>query len=122
MTQAAALQAFFASFGIDAYPTSDVPDDAVFPWLTYDLVNGGWGDRLSITVNLWYYGDSNVAINAMVQQMNETINIGGVVMPCDGGAIWITKGSPFCQAVRDPSDDRIKRRYINLYVEFLTTY
>ena len=34
MTKAAALQAWFEQF-LPAYTTASVPDDAVFPWLTY---------------------------------------------------------------------------------------
>ena len=34
MTKDKALHAWFSQF-LPAYPTSNVPDDAVFPWLTY---------------------------------------------------------------------------------------
>ena len=122
MTQAAALKTFFNSFGINAYPDTEVPQGATLPYMTYQLITGGWGAPVSMTVNLWYYGGTNLAIDAKAQEMNTTINIGGVVMPCDGGALWITKGAPFCQAIRDPTDERIKRRFINLNVEYLTTY
>jgi len=39
MTKAAALHQFFSGFGMDAYTDSSVPDDAVFPYLTYELIN-----------------------------------------------------------------------------------
>jgi hypothetical protein len=42
------------------------------------------------------------------------------MLPCDGGAVWIKRGSPFAQRIKNTSDDMIKRRYINLSAEFFT--
>lgn len=121
MTQEAALQQFFSSFGIPAYPAEDVPDDAVFPWLTYELITGAWGDEAGITVNLWYYGSSNIPINLKAREIGLVIGMGGKLIRCDGGAIWIKRGTPWCQTVRDDTNDNVKRRYINVTAEFLTT-
>lgn len=120
MTKGAALQQFFSSFGISAYPTEDVPKDAAFPWLTYETITGAWGDSVGITVNLWYYSERNVEINAKAQELSAAIGLGGKIIPCDGGAIWIKRGSPWCQSIRDEADDKIKRRYINITLEYLT--
>lgn len=58
MTKDKALHAWFSQF-LPAYPASSVPGDAVFPWLTYDLILGAWDSgEASITVNLWYYTES----------------------------------------------------------------
>lgn len=119
MTKEAAIQAFFSSFGWTAYPHTDVPDDAVYPWVTYELTVGGWGEQAGITVNLWDYSDSNTAVNAKAQQMSEYIGMGGRLIQCDGGAIWVKRGSPWCQSIRE-ENDRAKRRYINITLEFLT--
>ena len=55
MTKGQALQEWFSQF-LTAYSTSSVPDDAVFPWLTYELITGAWDSgEIGITVNLWYY-------------------------------------------------------------------
>lgn len=122
MTQAEALYQFFSSFDIAAYPAEDVPDNAKFPWLTYELVTGAWGDVAGITVNLWYYSESNVEINAKAKELSSAIGLGGKVVRCDGGAIWIKRGSPWCQSVRDDTDNKIKRRYINITLEYLTAH
>ena len=120
MTKAAALQAWFEQF-LPAYTTASVPDDAVFPWLTYELVTGAWGDgENAITVNLWYYTESEATPNAMAQKIADMIGMGGVFVPYDGGAMWLKRGSPWCQNLHDESDKNIKRRYINISVEFLT--
>lgn len=118
MTKAAALQAFFSNFGIPAYPAEDVPQDTVFPWLTYELAIGAWGDEAGITVNIWYYDESNIAINDKAQEISAAVGLGGKIIPCDGGAIWLKRGSPWCQSLRDERDDKIKRRYINVTADF----
>jgi hypothetical protein len=46
--------------------------------------------------------------------------MGGKTLPCDGGAIWIKRGSPFSQNMGDPNDDLVKRKYINITAEFFT--
>ena len=120
MTKAAALQAWFSKF-LPAYPVSNVPDDVVFPWLTYELTTGAWdsGD-IGLTVNLWFYTESEAVPNAKAQELSDAIGMGGIMIPCDGGAIWIKRGSPWCQNIRDDTDHNIKRRYLNITVEYLT--
>ena len=39
MTKDKALHAWFSQF-LAAYPTSNVPEDAVFPWLTCERITG----------------------------------------------------------------------------------
>ena len=122
MTKGEALQQFFSGFGLTAYAAASVPADTVFPYLTYDLVTGNWGDtEASITVNLWYHTDSEAHPNAKADEIADAIGIGGKVLPCDGGGIWIKRGSPWCQSLADETDKSIKRRYINISAEFLTT-
>lgn len=120
MTKAAALHAWLSQF-LTAYPDSAVPSDTTFPWLTYELVTGAWGDEDSaITVNLWYYGTGEAEPNAKAQEIADAIGMGGVIVPYDGGAMWIKRGSPWCQNIKDDSDPNIKRRYINISIEYLS--
>ena len=110
MTKDKALHAWFSQF-LTAYPASSVPDDAIFPWLTYELITGAWDSgEIGLTVNLWYY----------TQEISDAIGFGGVFVPCDGGAIWIKRGTPWCQNIADDSDKYIKRRYLNVTVEYIT--
>lgn len=126
MTKAEALYAFFSSFGIPAYASSAVPEDAVFPWLTYDLSTSAWdgdnGSEVSLTVNLWYYTTSEAAPNAKADELSKAIGYGGKLLPCDEGVIWLKRGSPWCQSLHDDSDSMIKRRYINITAEYMTFY
>lgn len=120
-TKAAALHEFFSSFGIPAYPVSSVPEDTVFPWLTYELAVGGWEEgEVSMTVNLWYYTESEAVPTLKAEEICHSIGIGGIPIPCDDGTIWIKLGSPRYQNLRDETDPKIKRRYMNITAEYLT--
>ena len=120
MTKEAALQAFFERF-LPSYAAASVPDDVTFPYLTYDLITSAWEEgEVGLTVNLWYYTTSEATPNAMARTLSEAIGLGGVLLPCEDGAVWLKRGSPWCQSLYDNADPRIKRRYINVTAEFLT--
>lgn len=121
MTAGAALHRFFSGFGIPAYLVTSVPDRADMPYLTYEYAVGVFdGGEVSLAVNLWYYTDSEAAPNQKAREISEVLGVSGYVLPCDGGYIWLKRGSPFCQAVADAENGDIKRRYINLSAEYLT--
>lgn len=121
MTKAAALYQFFSGFGMPAYAASSVPEDVTFPYLTYELITSSWeGGEVGLTVNLWFYTTSEAIPNAKAQELSETIGYGGVTIPCDNGFIWLKRGSPWCQSLKDDTDQNIKRRYINVTAEYLT--
>lgn len=123
MTPEAAIYQFMNGFGIPAYASTSTPSDAEFPYITYDLVLGKWmGGEVNMPVNVWYRTESEAIPNAMVRSISRAVSLGGVQIPCDGGTIWIKKGQPWAQAVRvEGEDEKIKRRYINLNLEFNTT-
>lgn len=120
-TKAAAIHKFLSGFGIPAYAVSSVPDDAEMPYITYTLTTDAFtGYESNMEADIWYYGDGEVAPNAKAQELSDALGIGGRMLQCDGGAIWIKRGSPFCQVLADSNDDKVKRRYINLSLEFIT--
>ena len=120
MTKEAALQAFFERF-LPSYAASAVPEDVVFPYLTYELITGAWEEgEVGLTVNIWYYTTSEAAPNAKAREISEAIGLGGVQLPCDGGTIWLTRGAPWCQSLTDSTDARIKRRYLNITANYNT--
>lgn len=103
------------------YTTASVPEDVVFPWGTYELMTSAWGDgEVGITVNLWFYTTSEAVPNNAAAAFSRAIGMGGVLIPCDEGCIWLKRGSPWCQSLRDETDSNIKRRYINVTAEYLT--
>lgn len=120
MTKEAAIQRFFSQF-LPAYEENTVDKYAVEPYITYSLTTG---DILSgenrLTCSLWYEDHSWIAINEKTREIGEKIGLGGTTLKCDGGVIWIKKGTPFAQSMGDANNDMIRRKYINLTAEFLT--
>ena len=120
MTKAAAIYQFWSGFGLTAYEENTVPTDAEFPYITYQLVTDSFDREVSATASLWYRSESWTAINAKTDEIGQYIGRGGRLIDCDGGFIWMKRGTPFAQNMGDESDDLIKRKYINVTVEFMT--
>lgn len=123
MTKTAALQKFYESFGFPAYEENSVPtgkDAPRYPYITYTVATDSLGSDIPLSCSIWYRDSSWVNANAKSEEISAAIGRGGVTIPCDGGAIWIRRGSPFSQSMGDPEDDMIKRKYINITAEFFT--
>jgi hypothetical protein len=124
MTKASALYNFFSSFGIEAYEETLVPtgeEAPKFPYLTYQLVTDSFDNEVIIPVSLWYRSEASLlALNSKTEEISQRIGRGGLFLDCDGGKIWIKRGSPFAQTMSDPEDNTIRRKYINITAEFLT--
>lgn len=122
MTPAAAVYDFMAGFGIPAYAATSVPDEATFPYITYEFaVDDVWGGEVALAMDIWYRGDSEAGPNAKAREVSKAL-IGCKCIPCDGGGIVLKKGSPFCRSMGDPADDKVKRRHVNLAAEFITSF
>ena len=120
MPKAAAIYQFWSSFGLTAYEENTVPTDAAFPYVTYQLVTDSFDREVAATAPLLYRGESWTAIIAKTEEISANIGLGGKIIKCDGGRIWIKRGQPFAQNMGDESDDLIKRKYLNLTYEFMT--
>lgn len=122
MTPEAAIYTFLSGFAIPAYAASSVPDQAAFPYLTYDLVIGEWEQgEVNMTVNVWYRTESEAQPNAKVREIGAAIGLSGVTLPCDGGMLWLKKGSPWAQALSiEGEDEKVKRRLLNVSIETMT--
>lgn len=121
MTPDKALNAYFNTFakknGLKAYPSTSVPDDIIFPWMTYEFKEAEFNEDVNITVNLWYHTDSEAQPNATARALKKYVQENSLIS-CDNGAIWVKIGSPFVQSLTDEVDRSVKRRYINLDLEF----
>lgn len=105
---------------------SDPGEDTTreFPYGTYEYVADAWRGDVSLgttstTLSLWYRTESEAEPDAKAQEISEAIGLGGALIPCDDGYIWIQRGSPFVQSLTDPDDIAIKRRLININISFL---
>ena len=63
---------------------------------------------------------TSVIPNAKAQELSDAIGYGGKILPCEGGYIWIKRGSPFSLSQSDADNNNVKLRSINVTVEFLT--
>ena len=121
-TKAAALQAWLEGFGLPVYRDAAVPRDARMPYITYSLYLGCFGEGdCPATADIWYRTTSEAAPNAKAEEVGRSLGMGGRVIACDGGAMWVKRGEPFCHAMAD-EDDEVKRRTLNLTIEYLTSF
>ncbi len=120
MTKAAAIYQFWRSFGLKAFEENTVPSDEKLPYITYQLTTDSFDREVSLSVSVWYRTSGWTAINAKTEEISARIGRSGVLIPCDGGAIWIKRGQPFAQSMGDESDDLIKRKYLNITAEYIT--
>lgn len=123
---AKALNAFWSSFGLPAYPEDNVPEcdgngnKLAPPYITYTLVEPDWDTPTTHQARVWYRTESYATINAKIDEIAARIPAGcGVRVPTDGGFLWINRGSPWVQY--QPTDDRVlKIAYINTQLNAYT--
>lgn len=121
MTKEAAIFQFWGQF-LPAYEENTVPsgeDAPKFPYITYQVVTDNFDSEVPMTASVWDESTSWSNINNIVSDISETIG-DGLFVSCDGGKIWIKKGTPFAQNMGDESNDLIRRKYLNITAEFLT--
>ena len=122
-TKAATIYEFWNSLEVPAYEENSVPtgeDAPKFPYITYQLVTDSLGNEVAMTASLWYRGTSWVEANAKTEEISQRIGRKGAVLDCNGGKVWIKRGTPFAQNMGDESDNLIKRKYLNITAEYLT--
>lgn len=121
MTKTEALYKFFSSFGIDAYAASSTPDDVQFPYLTYEATVGAWdSEPVSLTVQVWYYTESQIIPDTKAEEIAKAIGYGGKQIHCDKGTIWLQRGDPWCINQSDTADKNIKLRQLNITAVYQT--
>ena len=123
MTKAAAIQGFWESFGLAAFEENAAPsgkDSPEFPYITYELVTDDLGNATAMSASLWYRGTSWVPANAKADEIGARLGYAGVRLVCDGGCIWLRRGTPFAQSMGDPDDDMIRRKVLSVDAMYLT--
>lgn len=120
MTKEAALNNFWNGFGIPAYPNTAVPEDAVLPYITYEVQTSSYlGLPVNAAVNLWYYTSSEKTPNAKADEIGKAIGE-GQLLKCDDGIIWVLKGDPWCTNQTGEEDNNIKLRFLNVKYKYFT--
>ncbi len=120
MTATQAIYEFFSSFDIPAYPSNGVPEETVFPWLTYEnITSNWWGQQIvPITVNLWYRTESEAIPNEKAREITRKIG-GGYRLNCDEGIITVFFPGNWT-SLNDEADRAIKRKYTVMNLMFDT--
>lgn len=114
---AAALYAFWNSFGLVFYTTNNVPESAVLPYGTYDLAVGKTLSSTPLGARLWYEGTLPAALFEKADEIHERIK-NGYQIPCGNGYLVLYPGDPFVQPVSD-EDDRLSTLYLNVTASYI---
>lgn len=124
MDKAQALNSFWSSFGltaIDELSSYDENMDITFPYLSYETSTDYLDGPVALSADLWYKSTSWAAVSQKADAIGEYIGLGGRMIRYDGGALWVTRASPFAQRMEDESgEDSIRRIHININAEFIS--
>lgn len=121
MDKIQALYNFWSGFGLPAYEENSVPDNAEMPYITYEVQAGNfYSNSVPLTASLWYYSPLWVGISQKAEEIQKTIGIGGYMLSCDSGCLWIKQRHPFIQNVADTTNDKVKRIILSVSVDFIT--
>lgn len=123
MDKAQALYSFWASFGILAVDEQAMYDTTFDPpdqYLSYEDAQDSFDSPVSIGADLWYRSMSWAEISQKAEEIGEAIGRGGIMIPYDGGALWITRGTPFSQRMSAETSNDVRRIHININAEYLS--
>ena len=123
MTKAQALHQFWSSFKVGtkpvkAYDENTVPEDAVFPRITYETATDSFGQAVLLTASIWDKNYSWVRAEEIASDVSDLLGMGGLNIAYTDGMVWLKRGTPFTQRMSD-EDDSIRRIVINIEAEFI---
>lgn len=117
MTPDKALFAYMNNF-MRAYAVTAVPNDVLFPYMTYETPMAAFEDGpVAAGVNIYMRTESEADPNKMAADFRKYITENDCI-ECDGGYIWIIPGNPWATAQNDQLDSKIKSRHINVFFEY----
>lgn len=120
MDKEQALHSFWNSFGIPAYESSTVPEDIETDfYITYEVVTDSLDKPIPLSASIWKKHTTKwIDVAQKAEEIsNDLIQVKSI--PLDVGYLYITRGQPFSQQVKD-EDEFTRRIYINIMAEFLT--
>ena len=116
-----AIHQFWSSFGLPAYDSTTVDEEAEMPYITYDVSTGSIDDFILLTASLWYRSTSWTAITEKAHEIEEYLTtMSPPAIKIDGGRAYFVKGAPFSQRIAEGTDDLVRRIYLQVNAEFLT--
>lgn len=127
MNKIQALHEFWSGFNWPAFDETSVPEEKerialygqAFPYLTYEVRSDEFGNDTAMTASIYDRTSSWKNITEKEMEISEAIGRGGKLINYDGGAFWIKKANPWAQRMGDEKDDKVRRIYFNVSIEFL---
>lgn len=116
-----ALYAFWASFGIPAYLTGHVPDEATLPYITFEVVDGEPFSSNFLTAFVWVKqdGTGNETRAKYLDRIREAIPADGTQLYLPDGMLMLYRnGSSFLSYYDDPEDDTILGGRVSYQVNY----
>lgn len=111
---AKALYGFYSGFGLPAYTTMNVPDEAELPYITYSLPETEPLRSSTHYCQVWGRTREHSALLAKADEILQAIGE-GVRLECGGGYVVIRPNSPRAQVLRDEDPD-YQYVYISLQI------
>lgn len=118
---AAALYAFWSQFGIPAYISGCVDEDAKLPYITYEVVDGAPFGQTVLTAFVWTDGktEPNKERVRLLDAIRAQIPYDGKTIGLENGLIVIyPNDSDFISFYDDPEDESIKGGRVSYEVHF----
>ena len=117
MTKEQALHNFWSSFGIPAYNRRTVPEDVTLPHITYESIDGNFGEQNVVSAIIWDRNTSWNTLNNIRHSIARWLADEGTIR-FDDGLLWIKRATPFSQPYNDGTDDSIIAYVINVEIEY----
>ena len=121
---AAALYDFWSGFGIPAYLQDNVPDDAVLPYITYEVVRGDAMGATVLVAHNWHQkaAGGNAARHEVMDAIARAIPSQGRRVPVGRGfAMLYRNDATFQTDVADPDDPSVIGGRTSYEVHFYMT-
>ena len=117
---AKALYDFWSSFGINAFPADQLPDDLnstpiELPYLTHQIIKPEWRYRVSTYAKVYFHDTSYADITDIIDSIESRIGE-GVMLPTGDGFLLLFKDINFCQ-FQPTGDPAVKMAYLMLVIE-----
>lgn len=127
MDKIQALSSFWSSFGWPALNEQGNYDEVSMEdlgiedrYILFEAQTGNYLAELPLTAQLFHRSMSDETVSRKAQEIAEYLGVGGVRIPIDGGYLWIMRGNPFSQPMRDENNPDWRRTILNITAVFLT--
>lgn len=125
MTKAQALYSFWAQFNWVTVDEQSLYDESTMTelgdptrYISFESAIGEIGDKVTLNADLWHKSTSWATVEQKAEEIYNAISYGGVFVPYDGGAVWITRRDP--AYTRMEAAENMRRIHFNINAEFLS--